>query len=192
MYLREMWVLILCLSSVVLSSTLRTGSDTFKVHCQTTKGPLDIEVYPDWAPLGARRFLELVVDDFYTDIAFFRCVKGFLTQFGISDHADKLHWHRANIPDDPNLRKGIKKHYLSFAGGGPNTRSTQLFIAFEDLDFLGEEPWETPFGMPACCVWCMCNMVGVLISTIYSSMCIWKRKPFDTLCVHVCVYVSTV
>ncbi len=52
-----------------------------------------------------------------------------------------------NIRDDPNLHKGIKKNYLSFAGGGSNTRSTQLFIAFEDLDFLGNEPWETPFGM---------------------------------------------
>lgn len=51
-----------------------------------------------------------------------------------------------DIKDDPNLHKGIRKNYLSFAGGGPNTRSTQLFIAFEDLDFLGHEPWETPFG----------------------------------------------
>ena len=45
------------------------------------------------------------------------------------------------------MHKGIKKNYLSFAGGGKNTRSTQLFIAFEDLDFLGKEPWETPFGI---------------------------------------------
>lgn len=29
---------------------------------------------------------------------------------------------------------------------GPNTRSTQLFIAYEFLDFLGKEPWEIPFG----------------------------------------------
>ena len=42
---------------------------------------------------------------------------------------------------------GIQKNFLSFAGGGPNTRSTQLFIAFEYLDFLGKEPWETPFGV---------------------------------------------
>jgi cyclophilin family peptidyl-prolyl cis-trans isomerase len=119
---------------------------TFRVACQTTKGPLLIEVYPDWAPIGARRFLELVLDGFYTNIAFFRCVKGFLTQFGISERPEMQHWHRANIPDDPNIQLGIKKHYISYAGGGPNTRSTQLFIAFEDLDFLGNEPWETPFG----------------------------------------------
>ena len=65
---------------------------------------------------------------------------------GISDKSQYKHWHNKNIPDDPNLNKGIRKNYLSFAGGGPNTRSTQMFIAFEDLDFLGKEPWETPFG----------------------------------------------
>mmetsp|Transcript_11038 Transcript_11038/g.18522 ORF Transcript_11038/g.18522 Transcript_11038/m.18522 type:complete len:258 (+) Transcript_11038:42-815(+) len=117
-----------------------------RVQCETTKGSLIIEIYRDWAPLGADRFLELVKDGFYTDIAFFRCVKGFLTQFGISDKPAKKHWHRANIPDDPNLHKGIKKNYVSYAGGGPNTRSTQIFFAFKDLDFLGKEPWETPFG----------------------------------------------
>jgi cyclophilin family peptidyl-prolyl cis-trans isomerase len=65
---------------------------------------------------------------------------------GISDKPEYKHWHNQDIRDDPNLNKGINRGYLSFAGGGPNTRSTQLFIAFEDLDFLGKEPWETPFG----------------------------------------------
>ncbi|CAM9946328.1 unnamed protein product [Phaeothamnion confervicola] len=36
---------------------------------------------------------------------------------------------------------------LSFAGGGANTRDTQLFIAFSDLDFLGKSAWETPIGI---------------------------------------------
>eukprot|EP01041_Mallomonas_annulata_P003663 gene3663-7294_t len=116
------------------------------VNCATTKGPLKIAVYNDWAPLGAQRFIELVRDGFYTDIALFRCVDGFLTQFGISDNSDLSHWHSNEIMDDPSKNKGIKKNYLSYAGGGPNTRSTQLFIAFEDLDFLGNEPWEVPFG----------------------------------------------
>jgi cyclophilin family peptidyl-prolyl cis-trans isomerase len=133
-------VFLFCLFSAVISEKLPL------VDCETSKGPLRIEVHRDWAPLGADRFVELVQDDFFTDIAFFRCVKRFLTQFGISDNPDKKHWHNKNIPDDPNLNLGIQKNYVSFAGGGPNTRSTQIFIAFEYLDFLGKEPWETPFG----------------------------------------------
>lgn len=132
--------------TVGFASVTATASTLPLVSCQTTKGPLLIEVHKDWAPLGAARFLELVDDQFYTDIALFRCVKRFLTQFGISDNHAKKHWHNKNIQDDPNLHLGIQKNYVSFAGGGPNTRSTQLFIAFEHLDFLGNEPWETPFG----------------------------------------------
>lgn len=86
-------------------------------------------------------------DGFYTDIAFFRCVKGFKTQFGISANPTKKHWHHEEILDDPNRHLGIQKNYLSYAGGGANTRSTELFIAFEYQSFLGKEPWETPFGV---------------------------------------------
>ena len=42
------------------------------VTCETTKGTIGIEVREEWAPLGAQRFLELVDDNFFTDIAFFR------------------------------------------------------------------------------------------------------------------------
>lgn len=115
---------------------------TSKVVCDTTKGSITIDVHRGWAPIGADRFIDLVKDGFYTDIAFFRCVKQFLVQFGISDKENMKHWHNEEIKDDVNQHKGIQKNYVSFAGGGPNTRSTQLFIAFEYLDFLGKEPWE--------------------------------------------------
>lgn len=129
-----------------LVNICHSNSGIDSVSCQTTKGPIKIEVYKEWAPLGAERFLDLVKDGFYSDIALYRCVKGFLTQFGISDDPKMKHWHRKQIADDTNIHKGIHKHYVSFAGGGPNTRTTQIFIAFEELDFLGNSPWETPFG----------------------------------------------
>lgn len=116
------------------------------VSCTTTKGPIKIEVIPGWAPYGANRFLELVADNFFTNIAFFRCVKGFLTQFGLSTDPRKKHWHYKTIPDDPHNGRSIDQYVVSYAGSGPNSRSTQLFFAFEDLDFLGKAPWEVPFG----------------------------------------------
>ena len=82
----------------------------------------------------------MVKAGFYTDIALFRCVKKFLVQFGISDNPDMKHWHNEVIKDDADKHMGIKKHYVSFAGGGKNTRSTQMFIAFEDLNWLGVQP----------------------------------------------------
>lgn len=162
-------IILILLASSIYSGFSISEQKHYKVRCQTTKGNqlpsvhfvcwfflirvitsceglFVIEVIPEWAPIGAWHFLELVVDGFYTDIAFFRCVKGFLTQFGISDKREKKHWHGMNIPDDPSQGRPIEKHVVSYAGGGPNTRSTQLFIAFEYLDFLGNEPWEVPFG----------------------------------------------
>lgn len=46
----------------------------------TTKGLIEIEILPEWSPLGAERYLELVADNFYTDIPMYRSVSGFLTQ----------------------------------------------------------------------------------------------------------------
>ena len=36
---------------------------------------------------------------------------------------------------------------MAYAGGGPNTRDTQLILAFEDSEYLaGGSPWEVPWG----------------------------------------------
>jgi cyclophilin family peptidyl-prolyl cis-trans isomerase len=138
--------LILFVITLIISVIGDEDIVTNYVRCTTTKGPIVLEIYRDWSPRGADRFIDLVNDGFFTDIALYRCVDRFLTQFGISDNPAMKHWHNDEILDDKNLHKGIKRGYLSFAGGGKNTRSSQLFIAFEDLDFLGKEPWETPFG----------------------------------------------
>ena len=138
------------ISTDIATNTTETEDNidicTAVIVCETTKGDIEIEVYRDWSPIGADRFVELVNDGFYTDIALYRSVPNFLVQFGISDNNKYFHWHGDQIPDDPNLDRGIWKYDISFAGAGPNTRSTQLFIAYNDLDFLGKEPWETAFG----------------------------------------------
>ena len=142
-------VLILCVLLplwAVEAYNLANPVVTETVLCHTTAGDLHIEVYSEWAPLGSAHYLALVRDRFYTDIAMYRSQPQFLTQFGISDRPEAKHWHGAQIQDDPNLHIPIQRGMLSFAGGGPNTRSSQIFIAFADLDFLGKEPWETPFG----------------------------------------------
>lgn len=70
-------------------------------------------MYRDWSPNGADRFIELVRDDFFTDVALFRCVKNFLVQFGISPDASspkKKYWRETGtIPDDPSLGIDFKR-----------------------------------------------------------------------------------
>ena len=38
------------------------------VRCSTTKGDIVLEIYRDWSPRGADRFLDLVNDGFFTGI----------------------------------------------------------------------------------------------------------------------------
>ena len=120
-----------------------TAPDQFVVTVKTTKGIVKIEINRDWAPKGVDRFYNLVKVGFFTDIAIFRMVKGFVIQFGI--HGTRLVssvWEKANIDDDP-VKESNLRGTLTFATGGPNTRTTQLFINLNDnirLDMMGFSP----------------------------------------------------
>ena len=74
---------------------------TFNVTLpQNAVQTFDIEVHPEWAPLGAKRFGELVNQDFFTDVRFFRVIDGFMAQFGIhGDPSVSAKWRDANIED---------------------------------------------------------------------------------------------
>jgi peptidyl-prolyl cis-trans isomerase A (cyclophilin A) len=117
---------------------------SFKVLFSTTKGDFTLEVSRDWSPLGADRFYNLVRNGYFTDIAFFRVIGGFMAQFGIhGDPRVSAAWRGARIQDDP-VKQSNKRGYISYAMAGPNTRTTQLFINFGDnsqLDSMGFSPF---------------------------------------------------
>jgi cyclophilin family peptidyl-prolyl cis-trans isomerase len=134
------------------------------VCCQTTQGSLSIAVHPHWAPRGAHRFLSMVESWYFSSkVPFFRCLKGFICQFGIAGDPkfnDKDLFDFSNtMLDDPNwlpegpegrVRDGkfrFSKGYLAYAGSGPNSRSNQFIVALKENKFLGGgSPWEVPFG----------------------------------------------
>ena len=114
------------------------------VELDTTKGAIVIEVRRDWAPNGADRFYELVQNGYYTDVAFFRVVSGFMAQAGISgDPAANALWREKRIPDDP-VKASNMRGTVTFATSGPDSRTTQFFINFTDnsrLDGMGFAPF---------------------------------------------------
>jgi hypothetical protein len=69
-----------------------------------------------------------------------------LRSVGISDDDSLIYEHELPIEDDPSLDIPFNAYYLSFAGAGNNTRTTQLFFTLAALPFLGSEPWERPIG----------------------------------------------
>ncbi|MBI2434476.1 MAG: peptidylprolyl isomerase [Candidatus Hydrogenedentes bacterium] len=120
--------------------------DVFKVKLETTKGDVLVEVHKEWAPLGAQRFYDLVKAGFYNDTRLFRMVTGFVVQWGINgDPAVNEKWD-VKLKDEP-VKQSNLKGYLSFAAGGPNTRTTQMFINLGDNTQLDTyTPGFAPFG----------------------------------------------
>lgn len=117
-----------------------------RLSCNTTKGRLDIDLAPDWSPQGVQRVVDMAASGFFKDIAFFRAVRGFLVQFGLSgDTALQAQWNY-QIPDDPSLGIPFYKGMVAFAGNGVDSRTSQIFFALENQFFLGQSPWETALG----------------------------------------------
>jgi len=122
-----------------------TAPDVFQARFETSKGDFVIEVHRDWSPNGADRFYNLVANGFYDDVRFFRVIDGFMAQFGIhGDSAVAAVWREARIPDDEVLQSNTRG-FISYAMGGPNTRTTQVFINFGDNSRLDEMGFP-PFG----------------------------------------------
>lgn len=130
------------------------------VCCHTSVGPWSILVHPSWAPLGARRFLEMVRAQHFSSpkVPLMRCLDNFLCQFGLNGESSRR--FASSLKDDPQWLpagpthrknalnvKRFSKGYFSYAGGGVHSRTQQLFVTLADNGMLGGgSPWEVPWG----------------------------------------------
>jgi peptidyl-prolyl cis-trans isomerase A (cyclophilin A) len=128
------------------AAVTQRAPEAYKVKFETTAGDFVIQVTRNWAPKGADRFYNLVNNEFFTDVRFFRVIKGFMAQFGISgDPKVSAVWRNARLQDDP-VRKQNKKGFISFATSGPNSRTTQVFINYRDNSKSLDPQGFSPFG----------------------------------------------
>jgi cyclophilin family peptidyl-prolyl cis-trans isomerase len=119
--------------------------DSFLVRFETRRGTADVMIRKSWAPNGADRFYTLVSSRYYDDARFFRVVKGFVAQFGLAaDPKKTAAWRVRAIADEP-VKHTNSRGTISYARGGPGTRTTQVFFNLVDnarLDTSGT------FGFP--------------------------------------------
>ena len=119
------------------------AADSFRVRFETSKGAFVIEFTRAWSPLGVDRVNRLVAEGFFKDARFFRVMKGFVAQFGMSgDPVVGQQWKEMTILDEPVMQSN-KRGTITFAIGGANTRSTQFFVNLADnpqLDAMGFSP----------------------------------------------------
>eukprot|EP00591_Stephanopyxis_turris_P006870 CAMPEP_0195519244 /NCGR_PEP_ID=MMETSP0794_2-20130614/14537_1 /TAXON_ID=515487 /ORGANISM="Stephanopyxis turris, Strain CCMP 815" /LENGTH=209 /DNA_ID=CAMNT_0040648367 /DNA_START=70 /DNA_END=699 /DNA_ORIENTATION=+ len=132
----------------VLSTTFADESVKFKFEVQLgsgSSGTFVVGVHPDWAPIGAARFVELVdTQGFWKGIRFFRVISGFMAQFGIPGKPEVAkEWNQKKMVDDP-VMKSNERGFLSYATSGEDSRTTQMFINLVDnsrLDGMGFAPF---------------------------------------------------
>jgi peptidyl-prolyl cis-trans isomerase A (cyclophilin A) len=118
----------------------------YDVTFTTTKGDIKIHVTRAWAPNGADRFYNLVRHHFFDGAAFFRNIKGFMVQFGLSPYPEVTSaWRNAKIKDDPVTQHNLPG-MITFATSGPDSRTTQVFINHKDNSFLDGQGF-SPFGV---------------------------------------------
>jgi peptidyl-prolyl cis-trans isomerase A (cyclophilin A) len=124
----------------------QAAPNVYRAKFETSKGDFIIEVKRGWAPLGADRFYNLVKNGYYDNCRFFRVISNFMAQFGINGDP-KLNsiWRQARIADDP-VKQSNTTGYVSFAMGGPNTRTTQVFINYSDGNTQLDASGFAPFG----------------------------------------------
>lgn len=130
-------------AAITPSEAALAAADSFLVRFATTSGSFDVLLRRDWAPLGAPHVGRAVLDGYYDGGAFFRALRGFVVQWGIAaDPAMTQRWMPRRIADDP-VTQSNRRGTVTFASGGPGTRTVQLFVNLRDnarLDAMGFPP----------------------------------------------------
>jgi len=112
------------------------------VRLDTSAGTIDIVVRHDWAPHGARRFLELVAGGHFDGLYIYRAVHRCVAQFGLPSRRP---WQP--LPDDPPQGVPFLFGAVGFVSSGYESRQSAIFICLGDMSHcIGQNPWEVPIG----------------------------------------------
>lgn len=126
-----------------ITPPMLAAADSFLVRIETSKGAMDLMVRSAWAPRGAAQLGELVLNAYYDGGRFFRVLPGFVVQWGLAATPTMTAtWLPRRISDDP-VKETNRRGTVTYAMGGRDTRTTQLFINLRDnarLDGMGFAP----------------------------------------------------
>ncbi|MCG9127135.1 peptidylprolyl isomerase [Candidatus Poribacteria bacterium] len=108
------------------------------VTLKTDKGNINIELYPECAPLTVENFLKLVDSGFYNGLVFHRYVKGFVIQGGDPDGngTGGPGWTIPGEFQDKALKDKMPKHEKGVIAMArkqtPNSAGSQFYICIND------------------------------------------------------------
>ena len=103
----------------------------------TTLGDIEIELYPDAAPMTVKNFIEYVENGHFDGVIFHRVIPGFVIQGG--GYNPDMSERPTNAPIENEADNGLKnlKGTLSMARtNDPHSATAQFFINLTDNAFL--------------------------------------------------------
>ena len=117
---------------------------TYKVTMETTKGDIEIELYPEYAPVTVNNFVFLAREGFYDGVRFHRVISNFVIQGGdLIGTGSGGPGYRFQDEFKGNPLKH-ERGSLSMANAGPNTNGSQFFVAHSPQPHLDGK--HTVFG----------------------------------------------
>lgn len=124
-----------------------SAPESFQVDFATSAGAFTIEFVREWSPVAVDRVWQLVDDGFWDGARIYRVNERY-AQFGFSGRPalDSL-WIPAGLLDEPTRSSNVRGS-VSFARGGPGTRSAIIFINRDDNTDLDEMEWNGVQGFP--------------------------------------------
>lgn len=129
------------------SRSAAEAPDSFLVALETSAGTVTILVRREWSPLAADRIHELALANHWAGARLYR-VNPRYAQFGYTGRPSvDSAWIDAGVPDEP-VRASNLRGTVSFARGGPGTRSVILFVNRGDNSNLDALEWQGVLGFP--------------------------------------------
>lgn len=121
-----------------------------RVAINTNHGVIELELFEKLAPLTVANFLELVENEFYTDLVFHRVIANFMIQGGGYNTSMRYIPGPKTVPNESfNGVKNSKGTVAMARLSDPDSADTQFFINVKDnghLDAAGGQPGYTVFG----------------------------------------------
>jgi peptidyl-prolyl cis-trans isomerase B (cyclophilin B) len=117
---------------------------TYKAVIETSRGVIELELYPQHAPKTVNNFVFLAKEGFYDNVSFHRVIKNFMIQGGDPTGTGR---GGPGYKFADELKENPLKHetgVISMANSGPNTNGSQFFITHSPQPHLNGR--HTVFG----------------------------------------------
>lgn len=118
------------LLTIAFTLSLFAGSTNTHVVLETTQGKIELELFPDVAPLAVENFTTHVKNGYYNGIAFHRIIRNFMIQGGDpteTGRGGESIWKK-DFKDEFKDKTFSKAGVLAMANRGPFTNGSQFFI----------------------------------------------------------------